>query len=162
MTAPMTFRWDGEAMVPLARHMRQCNSDFVVGELYRLTIEEERSWVSHKHMFSWLHDAWLSLPEQIAGRFLNEDHLRKHALIAGGFCDSTSVACSSRAEAERWFKFLTKDDPYCIVKIEGATIMKFTAQSQSARAMGRERFQASKQAVIDYVDDLLQSSKVAA
>lgn len=149
------WEWDGEAMRPLPRFHNLCNSEFVVGEKYRMEVQEDRSWVSHKHQFAWLHEAWLSLPEHIAARFLNEDQLRKHALIAGGFCDSTSVACSSRAEAERWFKVLTSDDPYCIVKIEGNTLIRFTAQSQARNAMGKERFQASKQAVLDYVDGLL-------
>ncbi len=161
-TVNIIFTWNGEAMEPLPRYHNLANGEFVVGERYRCDVQEDHSWVSHRHQFAWLHEAWLSLPEHVAARFLNEEHLRKHALIAGGFCDSTSVACSSRAEAERWFKFLTKDDPYCIVKIEGSTIMKFTAQSQAMRAMGKERFQASKQAVVDYVDGLLQDAREAA
>jgi hypothetical protein len=161
-TINVIFEWDGDALRPLARFHNLINSEFVVGERYRADVQEDRSWVSHKHQFAWLHEAWLSLPEHVAARFLNEDHLRKHALIAGGFCDSTSIACSSRAEAERWFKFLTKDDPYCIVRIEGGTIMKFTAQSQSTRAMGKQRFQQSKEAVLDYVDGLLQTERAAA
>jgi hypothetical protein len=96
-----------------------------------------------------------SLPEEIAARFRNEEHLRKHALIAGGFCDSTSVPCSTRAEAERWFDVLTRDNPYCIVKIEGNTLIRFTAQSQSMKATGPARFQKSKRAVLDAIDDLL-------
>lgn len=151
------FEWTGEEMRPLPRFHNLANGEFVVGEKYRCEVQEDRSWVSHRHQFAWLHEAWLSLPESIAGRFLNEDQLRKHALIAGGFCDSTSVACSSRAEAERWFKVLTADDPYCIVKIEGNTLIRFTAQSQAVHAMGKPRFQASKQAVLDYVEGLLGS-----
>lgn len=161
-TVNVIFTWDGEALRPLPRYHNLVNSEFVVGDNYRCDVQEDRSWVSHKHQFAWLHEAWLSLPEHMAARFLNEDHLRKHALIAGGFCDSTSVACSSRAEAERWFRFLTKDDPYCIVKIEGATLMKFTAQSQSVRSMGKQRFQASKDAVLSFVDELLQDARAAA
>lgn len=149
------FEWTGEEMRPLLRFHNLANAEFVVGEKYRCEVQEDRSWVSHKHQFAWLHKAWLSLPEHIAARFRNEEQLRKHALIEGGFCDSTSVACSSRAEAERWFDYLTKQDPYCIVKIEGNTLMRFTAQSQAMHAMGKERFQASKEAVLGFIDDLL-------
>lgn len=149
------WEWDGEVMRPLPRFHNLVNAEFVVGERYRMEVSDDASWVSRKHQFAWLHEAWLSLPEDVAGRFLNEDQLRKHALIAGGFCDSTSVACSSRAEAERWFKFTTADDPYCIVQIEGNTLIRFTAQSQARHAMGAKRFQESKQAVLDYVDGLL-------
>jgi hypothetical protein len=149
------YEWDGEAMRPLPRFHNLANAEFVVGERYRCEVQDDRSWTSHRHQFAWLHEAWLSLPEHIAGRFLNEEQLRKHALIAGGFCDGTSIACASRAEAERWLRVLTRDDPYCIVKIKGNTLMRFTAQSQARNAMGKERFQASKQAVLDYVDGLL-------
>lgn len=155
------FEWDGECMRPLQRYHNLANAEFVVGERYRMEVQEDRSWVSHKHQFAWLHEAWLSLPERIAARFLNEDQLRRHALIAGGFCDSTSVACTSRAEAERWFQILTKDDPYCIVKIEGNTLIRFTARSQSMRAMGAKDFQRSKQAVLDYVAGLLELREAA-
>lgn len=149
------FEWTGEEMRPLQRFHNLANGEFVVGEKYRCEVQEDRSWVSHRHQFAWLHEAWLSLPENVAGRFLNEDQLRRHALIAGGFCDNTSVACATRAEAERWFKVLTADNPYCIVKIEGNTLIRFTAQSQARHAMGAKRFQESKQAVLDYVDGLL-------
>lgn len=154
-TTLIIYEWDGEAMRPLHRFHNLCNAEFVVGEKYRCEVQEDRSWVSHKHQFAWLHESWLTLPEHVAARFLNEEQLRKHALIAGGFCDSATIVCASRAEAERWFRVLTKDDPYCIVKIEGNTLMRFTAQSQSAHAMGRDRFQKSKDAVLDYVENLL-------
>lgn len=149
------YEWDGETMRPLPRFHNLANAEFVVGEKYRCEVQEDRSWVSHKHQFAWLHEAWLSLPEHVASRFLNEDQMRKHALIAKGFCDSASVACATRAEAERWFKVLTADDPYCIVRIEGNSLIRFTAQSQAMHAMGAKRFQESKQAVLDYVEGLL-------
>lgn len=153
---PVIFEWNGEAMVPLARFHNIVNATYTVGERYRMEVQEYHSWLSHQHQFAWLHESWLSLPEEIAGRFLNEEQLRKHALIDGGFCDCTTVACASKAEAERWFKVLTADDPNCIVKIEGQSLMRFTAQSQSMRGMGKKRFQASKEAVLTYVDNLLE------
>lgn len=160
------FEWDGEVMRPMPRFHNLANSELVVGERYRCEVQEDRSWVSHKHQFAWLHDAWLTLPEHVATRFRNEDHLRKHALIAKGFCDSTSVSCATEEEAERWFGFLTKDDPYCVVVIKNHSLIRFTAQSQSMHAMGAKRFQASKQAVLDFVNDLLamepEMRKVAA
>lgn len=157
-TTEIIFEWDGEAMRPLPRYHNVCNAEFVVGEKYRCPVQDDHSWTSHKHQFAWLHQAWLSLPEHVAARFRNEEHLRKHGLIAGGFCDSTSIACSSQAEARRWFNVLTADDPYCIVKIEGNTLLRFTAHSQSMHAMGQKRFQASKQAVLDFVASLLETT----
>lgn len=149
------YEWTGEAMVPLQRFHNLANAEFIVHERYRCEVQEDRSWVSHKHQFAWLHDAWLSLPEDVAGRFLNEDQLRKHALIAGGFCDSTTVPCATRAEAERWYKHLRSREPDTVVSIKGTVLVQFTAWSQSRRAMDAKTFQRSKQAVLDYVDDLL-------
>ena len=155
------YEWSGEAMVPLPRFHNLANAEFVVGERYRCEVQEDRSWVSHKHQFAWLHEAWLTLPEHIAGRFLNEDQLRKHGLIAGGFCDSTTVPCASRAEAERWYKHLRSREPDTIITINGNVLIQFTAHSQSRRAMDAKTFQRSKQAVLDYVAGLLEAEPEA-
>jgi len=155
------YTWNGEAMVPLPRFHNLANHEFVVGERYRCEVQEDHSWVSHKHQFAWLHEAWLTLPEHIASRFLNEDQLRKHGLIAGGFCDSTTVPCASRAEAERWYKHLRSREPDTIITINGNVLVQFTAWSQSRRAMDAKTFQRSKQAVLDYVAGLLEAKPEA-
>lgn len=149
------YEWDGETMRPLPRFHNLANAEFVVGERYRCEVQEDRSWVSHKHQFAWLHEAWLTLPEHVAARFMNEDQLRKHGLISGGFCDSTTIVCASRAEAERWCKHLRSREPDTVVSINGNVLVQFTAWSQSRRAMDAKTFQRSKQAVLDYVDGLL-------
>ena len=156
------YTWDGEAMQPLPRFHNLCNAEFTVGEKYRCEVQEDRSWVSHKHQFAWLHEAWLTLPEHIAERFKNEDQLRKHALIAGGFCDSTTVVCATKAEAERWCEHLRKREPDTIIKINGNVLIQFTAHSQKRNAMDARTFQRSKQAVLDYVDGLLGIERSAA
>lgn len=156
------FEWTGEEMKPLPRFHNLCNAEFVVSEKYRCEVQEDRSWVSHRHQFAWLHEAWLSLPEHIAARFRNEDQLRKHALIAGGFCDSQTIVCGTKAEAERWCAILRAKEPDTIIKIDGNVLIQFTAQSQARNAMNKERFQASKQAVLDYVSDLLSVEQEAA
>lgn len=155
------FEWTGEEMRPLPRFHNLANAEFVVGERYRCEVQEDRSWVSHKHQFAWLHEAWLTLPEHIARRFLNEDQLRKHGLIAGGFCDSVTVPCASRAEAERWYKHLRAREPDTIISITGNVLVQFTAWSQSRRAMDAKTFQRSKQAVLDYVAGLLEAEPEA-
>ena len=155
------FEWTGEEMRPLPRFHNLANAEFVVGERYRCEVQEDRSWVSHKHQFAWLHEAWLTLPEHVAGRFLNEDQLRKHGLIAGGFCDSVTVPCASRAEAERWYKHLRSREPDTIISINGNVLVQFTAWSQSRRAMDAKTFQHSKQAVLDYVAGLLEAEPEA-
>lgn len=149
------YTWDGEAMVPLPRYHNLANGEFVVGERYRCEVQTDRSWVSHKHQFAWLHEAWLSLPEDVASRFRNEDQLRRYGLIAGGFCDSTTIVCATRAEAERWCAELKKREPDTIIQASGNVLIQYTAHSQARNAMDAKTFQRSKQAVLDYVDDLL-------
>ncbi len=164
-TVNIIFQWDGEAMRPLKRFHNLANAEFVVGDLYRCEVQENRSWISHKHQFAWLHEAWLSLPEHVAERFRNEEHLRKHGLIAGGFCDSQTVVCASKSEAQRWYKHLRSREPDTVIVVKDNVLVQFTARSQSRRAMDAKTFQASKQAVLDYVNTLLeveQSGRAAA
>lgn len=155
----IVYTWNGEAMVPLQRFHNLANAEFVVGERYRCEVQEDRSWVSHRHQFAWLHDAWLSLPEHIATRFRNEDQLRKHGLIAFGFCDSTTVVCASKAEAERWYGHLRKREPDTVIEIKGCVLIQYTAHSQARNAMDRATFQRSKDAVLEYVANLLDVEK---
>jgi hypothetical protein len=156
--APIMCRWDGEAMVPATAFWSgRADKQWVIGEVYKIAEHHDRSQVSHNHEFASIAEAWKTLPE----RYRNEpwaqsaEHLRKFALIKARFCDTQTFTCGSRAEAERWAKNLRPLDEYSIVSVEGATVYRFTAQSQSKRAMGPARFQESKQAVLDFIADLL-------
>lgn len=160
MADMLRMRWAGDGFVPVNEYVgKKADQQFTVGEVFLITAEHEQSALSRAHQFAWLHSAWLSLPDEISARFLDEDMLRAHALIAGGFADCTTIDCATNAEARRWMKIQTAENPYCIVKVEGTSLMRFTAQSQSARSMGAKRFQASKQSVMDYVSKLLDVSK---
>ncbi len=153
------YEWTGEEMRPLPRFHNLCNAEFTVGEKYRCDVQEDRSWTSHRHQFAWLHEAWLSLPEHIAARFRNEDQLRRHGLIDGGFCDSTTVVCASRSEAERWCAHLRNREPDTVIAIKGNVLIQFTAHSQARNAMDKATFQRSKDAVLTYVAKLLDADK---
>lgn len=157
--APLRMRWSGTGFEPVNEHVgKKADDQYTVGEVYLVSAEHQQSAASRAHQFAWLHDSWLSLPDHISARFIDEDHLRKHALIAGGFASSTVIDCATNAEARRWMKILTSEDPYCIVKAEGTSLIRFTARSQSARSMGHKEFQASKDAVLRYVADLLDAN----
>lgn len=147
------FRWDGEAMVPLRPKL--ADKDFVIGEAYHLEVLEERSAKSHKHYFASLHEAWQNLPDSALDRLPTSEHLRKFALIKTGYHDSKSIVASSKAEAQRLAAFVRPNEEFSIVTIEGATVTVFTAKSQSQKAMGREAFNASKDAVLAYVSELI-------
>jgi hypothetical protein len=46
-------------------------------------------------------------------------------------------------------------DEYALVSVEGSVVNVFSAQSQSQRAMGKQRFQASKEAVLDVLASMV-------
>lgn len=153
---PALFQWDGEVMKPVRPTQRLCDVQFTVGEVYSLQPIERRSAASHKHFFAAIHEAWLNLPEHLAERFETDEHLRKYALVKSGFADQQQIVCSSNAEALRLAAFIRPIDTYAVVSVEGRVVTRFTAKSQSMAAMGKEVFQRSKDAVLDYIAGLIE------
>lgn len=152
---PIVYEWDGDAMKPLGRFKRTCDKEFVVGQLYPLVIAEARSANSHRHYFASLHEAWLNLPEDMAERFPTDEHLRKYALVKAGYADERSIVCGSKAEAQRIAAFVKPMDSFALIVVREATVKVFTPQSQSTKAMGAKIFQASKEAVLAIVAELV-------
>lgn len=146
---PMAWNWDGEVLRP--RYPKMADQYLVIGETYILIEHLERSQASHRHYFVCVNEAFKQLPEQYAGQFANPDSLRKHALIMTGFCDTRSIVCSSKAEAQRLAVFIQPLDPDSVVLVHEAMVQHLTAQSQSMRSMGRDRFSDSKSAVLTYL-----------
>lgn len=145
----------GGCFYPLASHKRYVADTYGEGEVVTLSPVEERSYASHGHYFALLHQAWLNLPEAYAERFPSEDHLRKWCLIKAGWRDERTTACASRAEAERVAAFIKPIDDYAIVVAREATVIVWTAKSQSMRAMGKEAFQKSKDDVLRVLSELI-------
>lgn len=153
---PVMLRWDGEAFSPANSYMaRVCDQHFVVGERYLMTEHQERSSATHRHYFAAIKECWLNLPERIAGDFPTTEHLRKYALIKTGFYDSNSIVCSSKSEALRVAAFSRPVDEFAVVDAIGATVTRYVAKSQSTRAMGKDEFQRSKTAVLDFLEGLI-------
>lgn len=156
MTAQgLAFTWDGEAMRIASRFARQADQQFVIGETYTLAEVQDRSSASHRHFFASVNEAWMNLPESWAERFPSAEHLRKFALIKAGYRDERSIACASKAEAQRVGAFVKPLDDYAVVVVMEAMVVVMTAKSQSVRAMGKTEFQASKDAVLQVVADLI-------
>ena len=155
MPSPLMFIWQGDAFTPIPRHAKECDVRFVIGERYQLEEILERSSKSHAQYFCALKEGWMSLPESMAHQFATPEHLRKFALIRTGFHDKRSIVAGSKAEAQRLAAFIRPMDDYAIVIVEERVVTAYTAQSQSYRAMGKAKFQESKQAVLDYIDGLL-------
>lgn len=146
--------------------------DLDEGEVVTVSIERQRSGVSHRHQFAWLKEAWENLPEHLMDMPWAEtaDSMRKHALIATGFCNKTVLDCGAKATAQRVKVALlaaeVKAHGYAIGSVSGPVVTIWTPESQSVRAMGGDRFKASKSAILDWVagqigcspDDLKRSN----
>ena len=159
--APMLFEWNGEAMVPVRRFHNIANATFTVGEVYRMEAQEQRSLISHNHYFATLQQIWESLPERYVDHIPSVEHMRKWALIRTGFRDERSIVCASKAEAERVAAFVKPMDDFAIVIAHEASVLVYTAKSQSMKAMGAKEFQRSKEAVLDYCQGMIEARAAA-
>lgn len=157
MTAPFQAMWNAEAKVfePLRRFVPALSDEYGAGEIITLAEQHERSPASHSHYFALINEAWQSLPEILAERFLTAEHLRKYALIKAGYRDERSIVCASKAEAERVAAFIKPMDGYAVVTVSEAVVTVYEAKSQSMKAMGREQFQASKDAVLGVLASMI-------
>lgn len=150
---PMLFDWDGEVMRPF--RPTYADRHFVVGQQYRLEVVEERSTATHNHEFAFLAEAWKQLPEALADIYPSPEHLRKRALIEGGFFDEEAVDAGNNAAALRVASFVRSRDDFAFVIVRGPIVLVRTAKSQSRRAMNKAEFQASKEAVLQIVSTMI-------
>ena len=160
MSRPITFRWEGDAMRPFGLGMaKRADEDYVVGELYRLAEPADRTQRAEGFFFSNLHEMWQSLPEKYADEWWAEsdDALRHFALIKTGFANTETFPCETVPEAKRWMAFLGPSSRHAIITRDGAIVYRFTAQSQSRKAMpGRTTFKESSDKVLGFIADLLE------
>lgn len=127
------------------------------GETVFVSIDRLRSPKSHRHQFAWISDAWASLPEDVKDAPWAEtpETLRKHALIATGYNQTYTLDCGANATAQRVKAALVASEAkahgYALGRVRGPVVTVWTPESQSIRAMGGERFQASKSAIMDWI-----------
>lgn len=153
--APIPCRWTGEEFVPLPRFGRLVNEEYVVGEVYHMVMEKERSPKSHRQFFAIIKDVFDSLPEHET-RWPTAEHFRKWALIKAGYCDMQTFPCASKAEARRWAAILGSVDAYAIVVPKATIVIKYTARSIAWANMGHRDFQACKDAVFKILAEEIQ------
>lgn len=156
---PLTCDWDGEVFRPL--HPRRADNYLTVGERYSLVQYEDRSAATHNHQFAWLHDAWQNLPEDIADQYPTPEHLRKRALIDAGYYDETIIDAGTNAAAIRVAAAIQAIDTFALVFVRKCFVIRRTAKSQSRRAMKKEEFQASKTAIMEVIEALVQRRDAA-
>jgi len=155
MPTPLPFEWDGEAFRPLPRFAKECDKRYVVGLRYMLEEIQERSSKSHAHYFAMVGEAWMNLPEDASDRWPTSEHLRKWCLIKAGFHDHRSIVARSKAEALRLASFIRPMDDFAIVTVNDCVVDVFTAKSQSHRAMNKQEFAKSKEAVLRILADMI-------
>ena len=166
MTAlpPITARYEGDGIFAAAspHWARYADKHYIIGETYDMEARLERSGASHRAYFAQINEAHANLPKELAERpeYQTPDHLRKTALIRTGFADSTTFPCGSQ-EATRFAAFLRPIDSFSIVDVNGTTVTRYVARSQSYRSMGKDEFQRSKDATLDYIAALIGVTREA-
>lgn len=149
------------AMVPIDRYRKVAGKQFVIGEQYPLVVLEARSRKSHAAYFAALNDGYKNLPEDIAPRFTNAEHLRKWILIETGWCNESESEWDSNKDAMRFVGFIRKDvDEYARFNVRQRDnkrwqVLTRRAKSQSAAAMAKGPFEESKKAVLDYLESMI-------
>ncbi len=109
----------------------------------------QRSRESHGHYFACVTAAWDNLTEEQQAQFGSADNLRKFALIREGYSHTQTYYADTPEEAARVATFLRHGQDYAIVTVTGSLVTYNTAESQSMKAMGKKRFEASKDAVLN-------------
>lgn len=154
--------WTGSHFEPDGNlAMAMCHDRLGAGQVVNLDLDPERSKKSHNHQFAFVKTAWDNLPEHLidAPFAKSADTLRKHALIATGFCDTDMIAVGTEVRANRVAAFnsrmATRMHGYSVTDVKGAVVYCHTPHSQTLKAMGGEAFQASKKAILEWLADLI-------
>lgn len=154
-------QWDGGSLAPASRLWAGvCDKNLVVGERYWIIEDKERSTKSHDHFFALIAKAWANLPERYDHQFPGRDGaelLRKYALIKAGYHHMKTVVFQTHEEAARAAALVENHaDPerYTIADVNGCVVSIFWAESQRRMVMGADRFQQSKQAVLEIVAEM--------
>jgi hypothetical protein len=153
------------------RYYAFCRRDYVDGQVYPLTVHEERNMASHSHYMAAVRRAWDNLPDDLALRFTNPDKLREFALIEANYTNVKIRVFNTRADVDRAAllisQFYDRLEEMCVIQIidpdesemepgttyvqDGYLLTETTAKSQSVAAMGNTEFKKSKQDVLEII-----------
>jgi hypothetical protein len=150
------FTWNGAMMVPM--RPEAARQVYELGRKYWLDEVTERSWVSHRHEFAFIAQAWDNLPEGVMDLYPSPEHLRKAALIATGWLRETIIETGSRPAAARVAAFARGEDEFAHIVVRGRTVIVRKARSQRTHGldrMNRKEFEASKQEILGWIANLV-------
>lgn len=168
---PVVFDWrevdiidvDGEmtrvkVMVPQIRYAKTAERQFALNEPYPLVVLEARSRASHGHYFAALNEGFENLPEGISSRWPTAEHFRRWALIECGWFTEKEIDFGTSQYAKR-AAILLHDEFDEFARIfqpnNGPKLIVRRAKSQSAAAMAKDAFEASKKDVLDLLASMV-------
>lgn len=155
---PVLCAWTGEHFVPLPRFKRLCDQQFAVHEEYALIPSEERSMDSHRGYFAEVREAWNNLAEEFDGRFPSDKHLRSYALVKTGFATYSAFPCKDHQSAVDLAISLRRRSPFSVIKVSDDVVECWDPESQSVANMKKEKFEASKKAVLEFVASMARTT----
>jgi len=101
--------------------------------------------------FAILRDIHGNLNDDLRRRFPSSETLRKHALIAAGWCDVMTVLAGSKSAAPGIAAAFQMKIPYCIIDIRGEVLTIYTAKSMSRPAMLKHQFLEVSEKALDWI-----------
>jgi hypothetical protein len=152
----MAFTWNGEVMVPM--RLLAAVKTYTPGQRYWLEEVSDRSWISHRHEFAFVANAWDNLPDALVETFPTSEHLRKAALIATGWYREMIIEAGNAAAALRVAAYAKGRDEFAHVVTRGPTVVVRWARSQRMHGhdrMDKAEFQRSKDDILGWISNLL-------
>lgn len=160
MSAPLLLaQWTGEAFAVMPRFAKLADEQFVVGEIYAVHAQEQRSAKSHAHLFAVVKDAWANLRPPLSERFRSPEALRKWCLIRAGYYRERTITLPTTENAQAVAAFAQGLDEFAVIDVVANVVTIYTAQSQSVQAMGPDEFRRSKTAVFSILDEMLGTDR---
>ena len=104
-----------------------------------------------QRFFAQLRDVHGNLSDEHRRRFPSSETLRKHALIAVGWCDVMTVLAGSKAAAPGVAAAFHSKVPHCIIDIRGDVLTIYTARSMARRALLKKPFNDVASKVWDWI-----------
>lgn len=172
---PVTFKWleadvvdaDGvvrtvPVMVPHPRFAKICERQFHDAEEYTLVPLEPRSRASHNHFFAAISEGFKNMPASMDARWPSAEHMRKWILVETGWFDEKEFECPDEDFAKKLGTFVRTEDEFARISVHRPSgnhdswkVIIRRAMSQSAAAMGKRDFEASKKDVLDLLEHFL-------
>jgi hypothetical protein len=105
---------------------------------------------ARRFFFAALRDAHANLRDEHLQLWPNPEIMRKHCLIAIGYCDQVTVICTKATAPQiaNTFRLLNQ---YCVAKITNDIVTVYTAKTMARRALPKKQFLEVARRVFDHI-----------